>query len=36
MEVSLLVEDRPNGLRKSYCLGFFFLSFLLFCVCPDY
>lgn len=33
MEVSLSVEDRPNGLKKSYCLGFFFLlSSLLFCV----
>lgn len=24
MEVSLSVEDRPNGLKKSYCLGSFF------------
>lgn len=29
--VSLLVEDRPSGLRGSYCLGFFLLS-----LCADY
>lgn len=30
MKVSLSVEGRPNGLRKSYCLGFF-LFFCFFC-----